>query len=120
MFSFSGPADDGTPPGHSLRGHGTISVSPAEGGWQPTFVWSGRGEPAHPAGGLALRAGADVLTRAGQPLLEFRMRRTLPPAYSFGHTRGERIPAGAYNVRWWTVREEDGVRVGGSFGFELG
>ncbi|WP_328298889.1 hypothetical protein OG389_14465 [Streptomyces sp. NBC_00435] len=120
MLSFSGPADDGAPPDHSLRGRGTISFSASEGGWQPTFVWSGQGEPARPTGQLALLAGADVLTRQGKPMLEFRMRRTLPPAYSFGHTRGDRIPAGAYAVRWWTVREEDGLRVGGSFGFELG
>lgn len=120
VISFSGPADDGAPPDHALRGRGTISFAAGEGGWQPTFVWSGRGEPCLPSGDLALLAGADIHSREGKPLLQFRMRRTLPPAYSFGHTPGGRLPSGAYDVRWWTVREEDGVRVGGTFGFELG
>ncbi|CAM5453763.1 hypothetical protein SAVIM338S_02840 [Streptomyces avidinii] len=120
MLSFSGPADGGAPPEHSLRGRGAISLAAAGGGWRPTFVWSGEGEPSRPAGDLPLAAGADLLTREGTPVLEFRMNRTLPAAYSFGHTPGERLPAGAYAVRWWTVREDDGARVGGSFGFELG
>ncbi|MGW6704994.1 hypothetical protein ACWGDE_08890 [Streptomyces sp. NPDC054956] len=121
MLRFTGPADDGTPAGHpSLRGRGTISLAAADGGWKPTFVWSGQALPVPGQGGeLPLTAGAEVRTPEGTPLLEFRMRGTRQPAYSFGHTLGGRLPAGAYTVEWWTARDDDGSRVGGSFGFEL-
>ncbi|MBT2449315.1 hypothetical protein J7F03_19905 [Streptomyces sp. ISL-43] len=121
MLRFTGPADDGTPADHPpLRGRGTISLAAADGGWQPTFMWSGQARPApgHPRE-LPLTAGAEVRTPEGTPLLEFRMRGTRQPAYSFGHTLGGRLPAGAYTVEWWTARDDDGTRVGGSFGFEF-